>query len=201
MDTKEIIGTYLPAANSLIVTFATVLLAWLTSKYVKLTKHMVDAMRESREPSVYVDFELPDHMLRLTVGNSGQSPAKNITFDVTSDLPWLEFFDNHKGISSIKAIHSGISYLAPGRVLKFDAGNFEPGSMTKENRVLNIDLCFENETGKQFKKEIVIDMVQYEDVLFESFKDSNIAIAEAIKDAERHRNFSSRMNSFLNFKR
>lgn len=200
MDTKEFMGTYFPAVNSLIVTFATVLLAWLTSKYVKLTKHMVDAMKETREPSVYVDFELPDNMLRLIVGNSGQTPAVNITFDVTADLPWLQFFNDRSGISAIKAIHSGISYLAPGRILKFDAGNFE-GDMTKENRTLKIVLSFENETGKQFKKDIVIDMIQYEDVLFESFKDSSITIAEAIKDAERHRDLNSRFNSFLNPRR
>ncbi len=196
---RSIFDIYFPVINSLIVTLATVLLAWLTSRYVKLTKHMVDAMREIREPSVYVDFELPENMLRFTVGNAGQTPAKNVLFEIIEDINWLQFFKNKRGISSIAIITSGVSYLTPGRTLKFRAGYIEQEGIPKENSVLRMNVMYENETGKKFIKQIAIDMIQYKNVLFESFKDPNIAVAEAIKETERSRDLREHSRSFLKF--
>lgn len=156
---------------------------------------MVDSMREIREPSVNVDFELPESMIRFTIGNSGQSSAKNITFQVIEDLPWLTFSEQ-TGISSIPIIKSGISYLTPGRTLKFIAGYIH-GEIPAENNVLKILIRYENDMGRQFSKEIVIDMSQYRSLLFESFKDSNLSVAEAIRETERNRNSEDYADNFF----
>lgn len=81
------LSTYLPLASTFVVAAATVALAWLTSKYVRLTGKLVEETQRSREPSVTVDFEIPDHSLRLIIINHGMSPAKNIRISVLKDVP------------------------------------------------------------------------------------------------------------------
>jgi hypothetical protein len=177
--------------------FTTIVLAFLTWRYVKLTKHMADAMRISREPSVYIDFEIPGHEIRFSVGNSGQTPAKNLKFEVVQDLPWLGFGGDSQGVSSIPIIKSGISYLTPGRVLKFSAGFFAHKEIEREEHVFKMNIKYENEAGKLFTRSVIIDMIQYADVLFESFKDSTLAVAEAIKDTEASRRTHGNIRSLF----
>ncbi len=57
----------------------------------------------------------------------------------------------------------------------------------KAEHVLKLKINYENEGGVSFVRDVTIDMIQYADVLLESFKDSTLAVAEAIKDAGRSR--------------
>jgi hypothetical protein len=183
--------TVISIISTAVVAFATVALALITNKYVRLTKVMVEEMKNAREPNVHVDFELPEKTLRLVIGNSGQSSAKNVRFEVVSDVDCIRTVVNQKnvlgGLANLHIFENGISYLSPGRKLKFWAGFLEPKKETHFNKVFRVLVRYENDSGKLFERNIAIDMGQYEDVLFESFKDSNLTVAEAIKDAERSR--------------
>jgi len=168
--------------TTIIVCVTTIVLAWLTSKYVRLTKIMVDDLKLSREPSIYIEFEVPERLLRFTVGNDGSSSAINIKFQIDKDLSWLKFLDkNPAGLSSLPIIKNGISYLRPGRNLKFLAGYFNRQKPENEDDIIKVRVDYQNEAGKDFSREFIIDMSQYREVLFETFKDPSSTIADAIK--------------------
>ncbi len=188
--------TAISVISTIIVAIATVALVVLTGKYVRLTKAMVDEMKEAREPDVHVDFELPERMLRLVVGNSGRSPARNIKFEILSDIDCIRAIHrpNATGLTGMSVFENGVSYLSPGRKLKYWTGYLEPKKEAITNKVFRIIVRYENDAKKRFERDISIDMGQYEHVLFESFKDGNVAVADAIRDSERSRRFHDDRN-------
>lgn len=130
---------------------------------------MADEMKISRDPNVNIDFEVPSRMIILTISNSGLTSAVNVQFDIDSDISWLNFDDN-KGFSKLPIIIEGISYLTPGRILKFYAGNLDKSSSEREQNVLDLNILYQNESGKKFKKHVTFDLSVYRKVLFETFK-------------------------------
>lgn len=149
---------------------------------------MVDDLRMSHEPDVYIEFEVPERLLRFTIGNSGQSVAKNIKFNVVKDLSWINISDKTpNGLSSFPIIKKGISYLPPNRIFKYYAGFFGKNIINNEEEILVIQISYENEVAKKFNKEFIIDMTQYREVLFETFKDPSLIIADKIERIERNR--------------
>ncbi len=187
--------TYIPVISTVIVAIATVVLVWLTSKYVILTKHIVDDMKVARNPSINVDFEMPNLGMKLIISNSGLSPAKNIRIKVKKDINWQETKENESLLAQLEPIKNGISYLIPGRTFKYNAG--VPILRNKENKdmMVSFHISFENEQGILFKKDIDIDMNQFNGLLFESFTDPSENIAIAIKDAERKQNSRNRIQN------
>ena len=183
--------------STIVVAFATVFLVWLTSKYVRLTKSIVEEMKATRGPSVYVDIEAPGQMFNLTVGNSGQSPAVNICFDVEKDIKGFCYGKDEKGIASIPIINKGISYLPPGRILKWRAGLFRPSKDESQNNALQMKIVFEDEKGKIFKRSVSIDMSLYDAVLFESYRDPSKDVALAIEKVESRIGSRSRTSGFI----
>ncbi len=127
--------TYIPVISTAVVAIATVILVWLTSKYVRLTNYMVEDIKRSREPSINVDFELPDGFLRFAISNSGLSPAKNIRFLVQNDVDWIKDGSGNAGLARLAPIKNGISYLAPNRTLKYGVGLFSFKGTESENTV------------------------------------------------------------------
>src|SRR5574340_119341 len=109
---------YIPLASTIIVAITTIVLAWLTSRYVRLTGILVEETKLSRAPSVYVDFEMPKD-LRLVVANYGQSTAKNIKMKVLKDASWLK---EDRCLTESVPVKKGISHLTPGRKLKYYLG-------------------------------------------------------------------------------
>lgn len=182
---STVVTTYIPLASTIVVAIATVFLVWLTSKYVRLTKQMVDDMKRTREPAITVDFELVDHTVRLVVSNTGLSPAREIKFSVRRDIDWLRIHGEAGGIGGLEIIERGISYLAPGRTLKYHAGYPNRQRDQAGSMLLSLDVSFSNEAGATFNQGADIDMSQYLSVLLESFKDPERATADAIKEMDR----------------
>ena len=152
MSFSEIMFTYsieIESISTIIITIATVVLATLTAIYVHHTKYMADEMKILREPNVTIDFEVPTYMIILTIGNSGLTPAIDVQFDTKSDISWLNFDENKQGFSQLPIVIEGISYLAPGRTLKFYAGNLGKSSEVREQNVLDLIIHYRSETGKK----------------------------------------------------
>jgi predicted nucleic acid-binding Zn ribbon protein len=183
--------------TTIVVMLANVLLVVLTAAYVLLTRQTVLEMKASREPSVYVDLEFPDMEVRAAIGNSGQSAALNIKFRVEDGVPWLGQKGFPKGLLSLEPIRDGISYLPPGRTLKYMLNMVDWKLLTEENALLKIGVNYENESGRKFKREYFIDVSQYNGVLCETYRDSNIEVAKAIRDTERSRKSSLNNSSMF----
>lgn len=162
---------------------ATIILAVLTSIYVYLTRRMVKEMAKSREPSVNVDFELPDSMLLLVVSNLGQSVARDVRFRVKKDVQWLSPAPKQNGLSEMSVLRKGISYLPPGRTLKYHAGVVHDLREKEEDNLFSLELTYESDFGT-IQREIIIDMRQFSGVLFASFQSPLRKISESLEKIE-----------------
>lgn len=194
----SIINTYIPVTSTIVVAIATVVLVWLTSKYVRLTTHMVEDLKRSKEPVINVDFELPDHSLQLVLKNIGQSAAKNVKISILKDADWIRGHSDTKGLSGMPPFDKGVSYLVPGRTLKYWVGYPDWKKSEEHDFTISFQVDFENDQGNPFQHRIDIDMNQFQGVLFESFKDPSLFVADAIKETERSRRSQSRMTNMFN---
>lgn len=192
-QTSPWVSLYLPLASTLIVAIATVVLVWLTSKYVCLTGRLVEESQRSREPSVTVDFELPDHTLRLVVANHGLSSAKNVRISVTKDVSWLQREQEAIDLSQLGPIKNGISFLTPSRKLKYYLGSPNWENTPDEQMEVSLRITYEDENGKKYEHTVDFDFGQMKGLLTESFRDPNLAVAQAIREAERDRQLHERM--------
>jgi hypothetical protein len=179
---------------TIVVAVANILLVLLTGVYAYLTRQMVLQMRASRDPSVFVDLEFPELMGRVAIGNTGQTPAKNIRFKIDDNVPWLGDADKPRGLQAISALATGVSFLPPGRVLKYYVG-MPDWKKAGPGATITVRVDFQSEAGTEFTREYVLDLAQYSQVLFESFRDPTSSVAEAIKQAERSRQASQSIGS------
>lgn len=170
--------------SSTITTIATVVLALLTAWYVRLTNKMLKETRASRGPTVYVDLELNSFEVKLIIGNSGLGPAHNLRFKVKETIPWVK--DSFgKGINHLTPIKDGITYLAPGRVLKFTAGRVDWKETDEIDAIVKFDIDYDDHVEEHHKLQFVIDMGQYSGVSLESFGNPASEIADAIRSVQR----------------
>jgi len=165
--------------SAIVSALATIILAFLTWRYVRLTNHILNETRASRGPNVYVDLELNSSTVFLIIGNSGQSPAHNIQFAVSDSILWREY-RGHTGLMSLGIIKDGITYLAPGRVLKYAAGYINPQTIDVSSHAEFI-ITYDDHLKKKQRLEFFINMGQYEQVRFESFGTPESKITGAIE--------------------
>jgi len=177
---------------------ATIVLASLTGKYVRLTNALVEEAKSSRLPNVYVDLELDSFDVKLVIGNSGNAPAVDITFDVTDSVPWRHLGDRPTGLAALPVISKGITYLAPGRVLKFHAGIVShDDKFFADGSEVQFILRFKSEEGKSLERAFTIELHSYTGILLESFQDPEREVARAIRDSESSKSSKETMKSMV----
>lgn len=184
MDTSAIVSLVGSTASAV----ATVVLVFLTGKYVRLTHALVEETQSAKFPNVFVDIEFDSFGVKFIVGNAGASSALDVKFNIRDSVPWRKLDNHPTGITSLAIVQHGISYLAPGRILKFHAGFVERDvDFFASGNTVEIDLTFDTETGKTVTRQFSIDLHSYSGVLYESFTDPEREVAQAIRDAEFHR--------------
>lgn len=183
------VTTYLPVTSTIVVALATVALVCLTFRYVRLTRRMVEESQKSRDPFVTADFEIPDRSLRLVVENHGLSPAKNVRIAVLKDVQWVRTAKGRQGLAECAAVKKGISYLTPSRRLKYYLGFPNWGNASDDQMETSLRVTYQSEAGREYHHLVDFDFRQMREVLYESFKDPNLAVAEAIRESERDRQF------------
>jgi hypothetical protein len=163
---------------------ATVVLVFLTYRYVRLTSALVEEARASRVPTVFLDIELGD-LPKLVIGNVGTAPAFKLRFEVLADVPWRSMGKGHvSGIKALAPIKQGISYLAPGRILKFFPGDIDDKSQFfSAVSVIRIRLHYDTESGRTITRDVSFGMGSYSGVAVESFSDPFREIARQIREA------------------
>jgi hypothetical protein len=148
---------------------------------------MVEESQKSRVPLVTVDFEILNRSLLLVVENHGLSPAKNVRIAVLKDVQWVRMAKPRQGLAECGAVKKGISYLTPSRKLKYYLGFPNWNDPSNDQMQASLRITYENEAGKEYHHVADFDFCQMREVLVESFKDPNSAVAEAIRDSELHR--------------
>lgn len=177
---------------------ATIVLAMLTAWYVRLTYHILQEARAAKEPNVWVDLELTNYSVKLVVGNTGASPARNIKLSVQDNIYWRSYAETKTSLADLVIVKDGISYLAPGRALKFEAGLIDRDkTLTEKDSFAEIRLTYETDSGKEISRVSRIDMNQYREVLLESFREPESDIAEAIRNTESGKQSRKFMDSAI----
>jgi hypothetical protein len=185
-ETLTVISTIVQIIAVIVTAIATGWLAVLTNKYVRLTDKMVQSAESVREPFVDIELDMPDHLWRFAFVNCGGTAARNIRFRVDKDCELIQLHGaSAKGIAALHPIKEGISYLPAGQRYLYGAGivprDFPPG----EASALRLTVSYSNDAGRVFSRTIHYDLRQTNDLLFESFRNTHHAVAEAIRDAER----------------
>lgn len=194
MDTSAIVTLVGSTATAV----ATVILAFLTGKYVKLTHAMVEETQSAKFPNVFVDIEFDSFHVKFIVGNAGSSPALDVRFDVQDSVPWQRSDKYPTGLTSLAIVQHGISYLAPGRVLKFHAGYIQRDiDFFASGNTIEVGLTYGTESGKKVSRQFSIDLHSYSGVLFESFTNPEREVAQAIRDAESRRSSRDPIKSLI----
>ena len=184
--------------GSVATAVATIVLAMLTGRYVRLTNSLVEEAKASKHPNVFVDIEFDSYEVRFIVGNSGSTPARNVRFKVTDNVPWRKMANFESGFESVSAIKTGISYLAPGRILKYNAGFVDQDpTFFSDDSCVEIQLTYETESNLVVIRDFAIELRAYSGVLLESFTQPEREVAKAIRDAESHRESHESSKSFI----
>jgi hypothetical protein len=158
---------------------ATVVLALLTRKYVRWTASMVNEMRQTREPAVFVDLTFIHGMdLVLVLGNSGLTPARNVRLKLVDRMPWT----GPTQVSTLPVLREGLSYLAPSRVLKYRLGSVDWTKITEGEGVLEVTVTFENEAGAPSERSLSFDASGYTGVEISSFRDPLAELVDQVRD-------------------
>jgi len=184
--------------TTVVVAIATVLLAVLTARYVKLTGRLVEESKRLRDPVVTVDFELPDWALIMVIENHGLTAAKDVRIELLKDTDWLcSRSDGGSQLADVGAVKTGVSYLTPDRKLKYEVGHPNWQDMPEGPVDVCLRLTYESLSGEQFSETVSYDFRQVQNVLFDSFRDPNAAVAKAIRDAESSRRSQGQMAGFM----
>ena len=152
-------------------------------------------MESAREPFVDLEIELDGGtQLRFVFINVGGSAARNIRFCVKQDCEAItEFRSKTSGIRKMQPIADGISYLPAGQRLVFWAGSTPQKYSDDKMPRLILEIQYRDDTGRDFTRVVDYDLRQFDQVLFESFKNNLTTIAKAIRETEDRR--WSRMES------
>lgn len=170
---------------TLLVAGATIFLVWLTSRYVRLTREMVEEMRVNREPSVFVDLEIAERGVKYSIGNLSPSPAINVKVELECiDIPWLITERTNNPFSKM------ISYLPPNRTYQYLGGPIISKKVDKNSiGEFHFKISYINENKKKYNREIIYNLNQYSDLLYSTFHDPIHYVAQAISNLERRRGF------------
>lgn len=182
-------STIFSGVGALAAAIATIVLALLTARYVRLTNRLVEETRAARAPGVVVDIEFDDLMARLVVANRGSSAAHNLRIKVSErNLVWSQRPDEPH-FADVSAIKNGVTYLPPGRTLRYlvyalDVRGTVAG---KESGVVEFDLTYQDDAGQPFHRQFSIDFGAFGDMTVEGRSHTpQQVIAEAIRRAAEH---------------
>ncbi len=180
--------TSVQLVSTLVVAVATAVLAYLTYRNVQLTNKMVTEMRAARAPYIFVELEIRKTGNVLAVGNSGQTAAVDIHFDVKQDASWVSLPNMKFYLNQTAPIEKGITYLPPGRTLRYLLGQLNVAG-SQEGDAIKLGVQYKDDAGELFRREIVIALATLEGLLYETYQKPESEIAEALKDMRRESMF------------
>lgn len=148
---------------------ATGFLAYLTYRYVKLTHNMVDEIKKSRNPLVFINFieAVRGHYMTkiiMTISNKGLSSAKDIKMRVKYEHPFMQI-ETDKGnttpvslrLSELAIFRDGIPYLAPGKSISRRIGDINNKDIQK-NPKMKISYSYKTELDETIYRDMTIDL-------------------------------------------
>lgn len=169
--------------GALAAAVATVVLAWLTSKYVRLTNRLVEETRAARAPEVVVDLQFENIVPRLVIANRGPTAAYNVQVKVSErNITWR---DSNPKLSDLAPIKKGISFLPPGRTMRYMVGMLDIEKTLAADAALEFEVSYQDDGGATFERQFSLEFAAFNAMLLEGRKPHEV-IAEAIRNAAEH---------------
>jgi hypothetical protein len=159
----------------------------VTRDNVQVTRDILVETQDSHQPSIYFDLEFPDEQALFVVGNSGDNSAHDIRIEVQSDVPWKIMIggDRTGNLSSLNIVKNGISFLGPKKTLKFAGGMLDWENISDKNSLIDLQVHFKNQAGREFDRQYKIDVKQFKELMFASFNHPSDALKRPIEDIAR----------------
>lgn len=180
--------------STLVQAGTTVALAFFTYRYVRLTQALLEQSQTANYPAVSVDLDFTDSETMLVVRNLGKTAARNIRFKVDDRIPWPH---SGEGFASVKVIQTGISYLPPGRHLRYLLGHLpRDGAFYLPGSGVTIALEYQTEGGQPLSAQFEIDTSQYNAVWLSSFREPVDEISETLKEISRRQDSKQMRKEF-----
>jgi hypothetical protein len=179
---------------------STVALLFVTGVYVWFTKTLADQARRNQRPYVYMDIDARKGTdLQLLIGNVGERAANNIQIAVEpkdgrgrrnplAQPDGSERTLNLDVLRDLAPVRSGIPYLAPGRVYRWDLlglgrvdelVNGRPGENTVDVRIR-----YEAD-GHKYKEDTHFDFAVMSGMRIQTFDDPLADIADHLRKISR----------------
>jgi len=154
---------------TIITALATVVLAYVTRRYVKLTYDMLIEMKAAKNPLVFIKFikRMEGHNMTdidMIISNKGLSPAKYINLRTSYGTNFIrhEIIKGNVEYKSFKLNElpifiNGIPYLPPGEDVKENIGKFQNEDL-RGNPYVRIDYSYKTETGETIYRDCMPDL-------------------------------------------
>ena len=153
----EIISTISPFVTA----GATVVLAFITLRYVRLTQEILKA---TNKPEVIIFLREKDDSIILCIQNIGTGYASDVKF--TGDLSFKPHASGDKTLEELEPFKSGINYLGPGHQIEgFLFPNLFPNNVgVRFNESLNITVVYKDSANTEYDKTFTFELQEWENV-------------------------------------
>lgn len=149
------------------------------------------ARRESLEPYVVVDFEVPKEnpwIIHMIIENIGSTPARDVKIDF-EPTPYTTMDSETWRFSDIKILKEGIKFFPPGRRIEILFDNGREAIERKLEHRYRVTVNLNGPFGKVEPQVYDLDARLLDDVLFVSSRRTVHHVAEALQSIDK--NFKS----------
>jgi hypothetical protein len=160
------------ALSSLASVVLATVLAWVTWRYARDTRRMVNEMRRQHRPYLYLLWEQDSNgeqvptVYRLKLKNAGDRVAQDISLRMIQDAlvvtltqdpeakDWVNYKPVAVPVSSLTICHDGLKSLGPGDVVWLGYSNWYRSAT--EEQVLGYELDYRDGAGVVYRERLTL---------------------------------------------
>lgn len=144
-----------------IVTFSTVVYAFLTARLASETRRMRQAQTDPRIEVVVKPREEWINFLNLYVRNIGMGPAFDLTFEFHADASPKGAEMLIRDFTESAFLKKGLRYLGPGQEVESNVSGIHEGFDEKIEAVLRLIVRYRNASGRQNQETFHLDFSEF----------------------------------------
>jgi len=143
-----------------VVTISTVIYALLTGILVLETRRLRQVQTEPRIQITVDGFDFTVNIVRLSISNIGQGPARNLRFS-TSVISGGESAEKLLAeFTSSNFFRTGLRYFGPAQHIYSGYTQVNVDYEGKSNSILSFKVSYENLNGQKYEEELLVDMAE-----------------------------------------
>ena len=144
-----------------VVTFSTVVYAFLTARLVSETRRMRQAQTDPRIEVVVKPHEEWINLLSLFVRNIGMGPAFDLIFEFHAEASPEGAEMLIRDFTESAFLKNGLRYLGPDQEAKSNVSAIHNGFNKKIEAVVRVVVRYRNASGRQIKEIFLLDFSEF----------------------------------------